>query len=74
MLTYIERKTPDYEIKFGDEIKVKFIKTGRAWMVTSYRFAKDLEDLKDILITEPDFKEQAKKLLDWIEKYENEIN
>lgn len=30
MLTYIERKTPDYEIKFGDEIKVKFIKTGRA--------------------------------------------
>lgn len=43
-------------------------------MVTSYRIAKDLEDLKDILITEPDFKEQAKKLLDWIEKYENEIN
>ena len=27
MLTYIERKTPDYEIKFGDEIAVKFIKT-----------------------------------------------
>lgn len=26
MLTYIERKTPDYEIKFGDEITVKFIK------------------------------------------------
>ena len=74
MLTYIERKTPDYEIKFGDEIAVKFIKTGRAWMVTSYRFAKNLEDLKDILITEPDFKEQAKKLLDWIEKYEDEIN
>ena len=74
MLTYIERKTPDYEIKFGDEITVKFIKTGRSWMVTSYRFAKDLEDLKDILITEPDFKEQAKKLLDWIEKYEDEIN
>ena len=43
-------------------------------MVTSYRIAKDLEDLKDILITEPDFKEQAKKLLDWIGKYENEIN
>ena len=63
MLTYIERKTPDYEIEFGDEITVKFIKTGRAWMVTSYRFAKDLEDLedlKDILITEPDFKEQAR--------------
>ena len=74
MLTYIERKTPDYEIKFGDEITVKFIKTGRSWMVTSYRFATDLEDLKDILITEPDFKEQAKKLLDWIEKYEDEIN
>ena len=74
MLTYIERKTPYYEIKFGDEITVKFIKPGRAWMVTSYRFAKDLEDLKDILITEPDFKEQAKKLLDWIEKYEEEIN
>lgn len=30
MLTYIERKTPDYEIEFGDEIIVKFIKTGRA--------------------------------------------
>lgn len=68
MLTFIEHKTPDYEIEFSyDDIKVKFMKSGKCYTSISYRYADDLEDLKDILTTEQDFKEQAKKLLDWID-------
>lgn len=65
MLTFIEHKTPDYEIEFGyEDIKVKFMKSENHYTTISYRYADDLEDLKDILTTEQDFKEQANKLLD----------